>query len=150
MHLRTRLVTLGLLTFLLIPAACHAPIAPSADATTPQPLVILRATTASGFIGQQQAIALARDYCHDKAIPQGTPKVTAASLVTMEDAKGLGVENLSGREPGMMVWVIKMDGLWLLYGPPSEGGTPSAPIELRLAMVVIDARTGEMVSINAE
>ncbi len=111
----------------------------------------LTLTPGIAFIGEQEAIDIAVYHCdlgHLQA--QESPNNVQADLTTLDNAiEILGDNNYGGREPELMVWLITMDGSWLLFGPPPEAGTPTpAPPQFHHCAVIISATRGELISVS--
>ena len=124
-------------------------LTPTPAAATPT--VPLRATTASGYIGERQAIELARMYCQAGSQATEAPHDVRARLVPWQEVRQkLPIGASDSRPPEARVWVVSMAGTWLHYGPPPEPGTPHVPFELKRCSVVIDARSGDLIATRME
>ena len=101
-------------------------------------------------ISEQEAIDLAIYHCdlgHLQA--QESPYNVQVDLITLDDAlRILTDDNYGGREPELMVWLITMEGTWLLSGPPPVGTPTSEPSQFHHCAVIITATTGELISVS--
>jgi len=94
------------------------------------------------YINENTAVENAKNYCDLYNLDQKEiPHKFSAELVTCADMNGQMRQNSCGRWD-QKVWSVKMDGLWILYGPLGEDGT-NHPIELIRCNVLMDAKTGE-------
>ena len=103
--------------------------------------------TIKGVIDVQQAMDLAKNYCAQIHSQQEAPRNILAGLIT---CKAVTFPDICNQQPDdLRVWFITMDGSWLHWGPPPESGTPT-PIVFKHCNVVINAQTGEMISISSK
>lgn len=102
-------------------------------------------------MSEQEAIDIAIYHCdlgHLQA--QESPHNIQADLTTLDNAlRILADDNYHGRDPELMVWLITMEGTWLLFGPPPVAGTPTPePPQFHHCAVIITATTGELISVS--
>ena len=118
-------------------------------------LLLAGCAATNGFISEQQArdIAIkASNSGHLKAVEP--PANVRAEMITLETARKRLAESGStadGRNPGMMVWLITMEGTWTLSGgpPTPAGATPAPQVVFHHYAVILDAKTGEQISEKA-
>lgn len=118
-------------------------------------LLLAGCAATSGFISEQQArdIALkASNSGHLQAVE--SPANIQAELLTLETARKRLAQSGSTadeRSPGMMVWLVTMEGTWTLSGgPPTPVGTSPAPqVTFHRYAVILDAQTGQEISEKA-
>jgi len=110
-------------------------------------------TPTSVFINEQEAIDIAVENCSIFRLQaQEDPYNIRAELTTFHRAQQLLSSNnlSSSRSPESMIWLVAMDGTWLLCGPPpTEGETPVPLPTLHHCSVIIDASTGELVELTS-
>jgi len=99
------------------------------------------------LIGQEQAIQNAIPACEPHGLqPVEQPTKTEAELTTWGR-----IEGPYNSDPERPVWVVKMKGRWLLVGgPPLEDPTNSETAYWDECTIIIDARTGESLSLPIE
>ncbi len=97
------------------------------------------------LIGQEQAIQNAIAACNPGygLQPMEQPTGTDAELTTWGRAEGYP----SNPDPGRPVWVVKMKGRWMLVGGPPPAPDNPGPFYWDECTIIIDARTGESLSI---
>ncbi len=105
--------------------------------------------TADEFIDVQRAVDLARLYCAQAhSTPKEAPRNIIAGELPCRSVKGSMPNACNGQPDNLRVWLITMDGTWLHWGPPLPNGTPT-PILMKHCNVVINARTGEMLTLSS-
>ncbi len=101
------------------------------------------------LIGKEQAIQYAIQACNPRygLQPMEPPTETEAQFTTWGKTR----EGSHGSDPRRPVWVVRMTGRWLLLGGPQLAPNPSNPTPepayWNQCTIIIDARTGESLSI---
>jgi hypothetical protein len=108
----------------------------------------LRTPEDNGQISREQAVGLAELYCtFAHSPPKLKPSNIEANLMTEEEASArLDSQNVD--DSNMPVWLISMNGLWEHEPPPSGPNETSAPLQFTRCRVIIEAKSGEMVSLT--
>jgi hypothetical protein len=106
--------------------------------------------TQTVLIGQEQAIQNAVEACNPSYGLQAVEQPTEFQAELSTYGRAL---NYSSNPPDSekQVWVVKMKGRWLLVGgPPLEDPDNSEPAYWDECTIVIDAQTGESLSLPIE
>ena len=95
---------------------------------------------------------LAQNYCvQSNAYPQEKPHNINSKLLVcgdVEEQTGWNACNIHFYPQDLSVLYVSMEGQWLIYGPPNADGTNSEPILLTHCSVIMDAITGEPISVG--
>lgn len=117
-------------------------------------LVLVGCVTNSPFIGEKQARDLALQASNNGHLSVlQPPERVRAELITLAAARerfGASLGNRNALTPDTMVWVIEMEGAWEINGGPLPPlGTTPTPQTFHHCTVVLDAGTGEEISLTA-
>lgn len=112
-------------------------------------LLILYGISTSSIIhgvDKNKAIELAKDYCSRNDGNADLQKLTSdhtAELLTCGEIKArTSFENCGPLSPEQKAWLVRVNGEWLLWGPPNPQDTVNTPIQLTKCYVILDANSG--------
>jgi len=112
----------------------------------------LPSTTIHAPANAQQAIDLAKLYCTETHSPPTEAEHNiVARLSTCKDINTVTNDPYicTNLPDTLDVWLVTMEGTWLHWGPPPASGTPT-PTTFKQCIVVINAQTGEMISLSSK
>lgn len=113
-------------------------------------LILRQRTNQPVLVGREQAIQNAIQACNPGygLQPVEQPTEFETEITTYEKALGFAPIPSKAQRP---VWVVKMKGRWLLVGgPPTEEPSSGEPAYWDQCTQIIDAQTGEWLSLPIE
>ena len=118
------------------------------EPTAPSTLPEARAPLISEAVAPQLAVEAAALGGPELSPAQGTPEIRTFTQTTWEAVQeeyGTEMPSIAGLAPALEVWVAELTGEW--FGGMAAPGITPTPERYTSVVVVLDARTGETLTI---